>query len=132
MDIHAKYVRMKDATLYLEKYTDGSLALVAEAEDEDGFPDRETFSVNLSAYDMHPPEGHVYIKAENEHTGLTDELVKLGVVEIVEPITYGPYGSRGHLVKITHATLATLIALGGDGSKAAYEAGHDKLAKEGN
>ena len=130
MDIHARYVHMDNAMLYLEKYTDGSLALVAEAFDEDGLPDRDTFSVNLSAYDMHPPEGHVFIKAEAEHEGLTDALVKLGVVEVVKPIQYGPYGVRGHLVKITHATLATLLQLGGDGSKNAYEEGHAKLEEE--
>lgn len=97
--IDAVYVHMKDAEVRLDKYTDGSLALVAEDVDEDGMPNVETFSTNLSHYDMHPPEGHVYIKSYAEHEGLAEALAELGLVTIVEPVTFGPFGN-GHLVKL--------------------------------
>ncbi len=99
--IDARYVHMKNAQVTLEKYTDGSLALVASDEDEDAYPNHETFSVNLTAYDMHPPEGHVFIKAETEHEGLPQALMDVGLGTIVERIAYGPFGSAGVLFKLS-------------------------------
>lgn len=98
--IHARYVDMTDAEVKLEKYTDGSLALVAEDVDEDGMPDIETFSVNLSAYDMHPPEGHVFIKDYSEHEGVAYALEALGIVTVVEAFNFGPFRTPGLLVKV--------------------------------
>lgn len=116
--INARYVHMKDAQVTLEKFTDGSLALCATDVDEDGLPNEETFSINLAAYDMHPPEGHVFVKDYSEHEGLAQALVNAGLVRIVEPITFGPFGT-GYLVEIADATLRLSMALGIDASKEA-------------
>lgn len=91
---------MENAQVSLEKYTDGSTALVAMSVDEDGMPDIETMSTNLSFYGLNPPDGHVYIKDYSEHEGLAIELSERGMVEIVEPVRFGPFG-QGHLVKVT-------------------------------
>jgi len=120
--ITARYVRMENAQVTLEKYTDGSLALMAEDVDEDGLPNVETFSVNLSAYDMYPPEGHIFVKDYSEHEGLADALVAAGLVTIVQPIAIGEFGSKGYLVRITDATLVTALNLGVDASKEAATA----------
>jgi len=116
-EINARYVRMKNAQVTLEKYADGSLALVAEDVDEDGIPNVETLSVNLTAYDMHPPEGHVFVKDHSEHEGLAQALVDAGLVEIVgEKFSFGPFGT-GYLVRITDATLVFAMNMGIDASK---------------
>lgn len=102
--LDARYVHMKNAQVRLEKYTDGSLALVAEDVDEDGIPNHETFSVNLSGYKMYPPEGHVYIKDYSEHEGLAKALADLGLVELVKRVRFGPFGTA-LLVKISDSIL---------------------------
>lgn len=119
--IHARYVHMENAQVTVEKYTDGSLALMAEDTDEDGMPNHETFSVNLSAYGMYPPEGHIFVKDYSEHEGLAQALVNAGLVSIVQPIVIGEFGSPGYLVRITDATLVTAMRLGVDASKDAAE-----------
>lgn len=117
-EITARYVRLKNAQVTLEKYTDGSLALVAQDEDEDGMPNVETLSVNLTAYDLHPPEGHVYVKDHSEHEGLAQALVNAGLVEIIgDKFTFGTFGS-GYLVRITDATLRFALEHDIDASKA--------------
>lgn len=121
-EINARYVRMKNVQVTLEKYTDGSLALMAEDEDEDGMPNVETLSVNLSAYDIHPPEGHIYVKDHSEHEGLAQALVNIGLVEIVgDKIRFGPFG-EGYLVRITDATLRFALGHDIDASKEAADA----------
>lgn len=124
--ITARYVRMKNAQVTLEKYADGSLALVAEDVDEDGIPNVETFSVNLSAYDMYPPEGHVFVKDYSEHEGLAQALVDAGLVTIVNPIAIGEFGSPGYLVNITDATLRIALGHNLDASKEAAESAKDE------
>lgn len=119
--ITARYVRMKNVQVTVEKYADGSLALVGEDTDEDGLPNKETFSVNLSAYGMYPPEGHIFVKDYSEHEGLANALVTAGLVAIVEPIRIGEFGSPGHLVRITDATLRFALEHGIDASKDAVE-----------
>lgn len=98
--ITARYVRLTDATVFLATYGDHSTALVAEATDEDGFPNRETLSVNLSAYAMTPPEGCVFVRDYSEHEGLVDALVEAGVASLVERITFGPHDVPGAVMKI--------------------------------
>lgn len=102
--IRARYVHMNNAQVSVQKYTDGSLALVAEDLDEYGLPNTETFSVNLGpAYGLNPPEGHVYIKDYAEHEGLASALAEVGIVTIVEKVHFGPHSSTAHLVKINDA-----------------------------
>src|SRR5690606_1071240 len=98
--IHSRHVHMENAQARMQKYADGSTALVAESVDEDGMPDIETMSTNLSFYGLNPPDGHVYIKDYSEHEGLAIELSERGMVEIIEPIRFGPFG-HGYLVKVT-------------------------------
>lgn len=119
--INSRYVHMTDAQVTLEKYADGSLALCAADVDEDGLPNEETFSMNLSHYDMRPPKGHVFVKDYSEHEGLAQALVNAGLVRIVEPITFGPFGT-GYLVEITDATLRFALDHGIDASKDASDA----------
>lgn len=99
--IDARYVHMKDAEVRLTTYHDGTTALIASDTDEDGMPDEMTFSVNLAAYDLVPDEGFVYIKDDAECEGLAKALEELGIVEIVESVTYGPFRVRADLVKVT-------------------------------
>lgn len=105
--INARYVHMKDADVITTTYSDGSLALIGKDTDEDGIPNMETFSINLgSAFGLIPPKGHVYVKDYSENEGLAVELDRLGVVTIVERITFGPHGSPAFLVKIADSILS--------------------------
>jgi hypothetical protein len=83
---------------------------------------------------MHPPQGHVFVKDYSEHEGLAQALVNAGLVRIVEPITFGPFGT-GYLVEITDATLRTSIALDIDASASAAgtaQAEADRISEGGN
>jgi hypothetical protein len=53
-EITARYVRMKNAQVTLEKYDNGDLALVGQDTDEDGLPNVESLSINLAAYETSP------------------------------------------------------------------------------
>lgn len=57
-------------------------------------------STNLEVYGIEPGSGEATIKDYSEHEGLTDNLVKLGLVEIIKHVTFGPFNSRGYLVKV--------------------------------
>lgn len=103
--LDARHVHMENAQVRLGNYSDGSLALLATAEDEDGYPDENVFSLNLSAYDMHPPEGHVYIRSDAEYQGVTDALIELGLAVSKKAFTFGPYRSKADLVKLSDALL---------------------------
>lgn len=98
--IDARYVHSKNVQVTLGIYSNGQLALIGESEDEEGYPDSETYSVNLVAYDMIPPNGHVYIKDDSEHKGLAHALQNVGVGTVIEPIYYGPFRTPGVLFKL--------------------------------
>lgn len=101
-NINAKHVRVKDGTLRPGQYADGSFALQIEDADEDGMPNTETLSVNLSAYLPAPPEGHIYVKDYAENEGLPDALEEAGIGEIVgDPLYIGPFNSLVRLVRLT-------------------------------
>jgi len=102
--IKSRFVNMEKAHVSLRSYDDGSTALVAEElVQEDGYTelDRETLSVNLGAYGMYPPLGHVYVRNYAEHEGLPQALADAGIVRLVEPITFGPFNVAGYLVEVT-------------------------------
>lgn len=60
----------------------------------------ERVSVNLSAYGLEAPAGHVFVKDWSEHRGLAKSLVDQGLGQIVETVTVGPFDSPAHLVKV--------------------------------
>jgi hypothetical protein len=74
-------------------YGDGSPAL--QIWDAEG---PESLSINLSAYGMVAPEGHIFVKNYSEHEGLPDELQRLGIATKVNEVPIG-YGS-GWLMKL--------------------------------
>lgn len=97
--IHSRYVHITDGELVREVYEDGTLYLGVEYEWE-GLPESETLSVNLSAYDMTPPEGHIYVKDYSESEGLPQALVASGIAEYVEEYRLGPFDCRFVLMKV--------------------------------
>lgn len=103
-NINSRYVHMKDAVVTVGQYADGSTALTAEASDEDGYPDRETLSVNLSGLGhVAPYPDTIYVPTWSEHDGLPGALQDAGIAtdtgEAVE-IDYG-----------THRVVAVLMRL---------------------
>lgn len=98
LDTDAMHIRK--GLVSLANYSDGSLAVVIDSEDDDGYPEQDVVSVYLAAYGMTAPEGHIYIKDEVEHAGLTDALMELGLVVSKEAVTYGPYRTKGYLAKL--------------------------------
>lgn len=106
--IDSRHVHMVDATVWVGKYTDGNLALLASAffeDDGESYPNDETLSVNLAGYGMIPPPGHVYVKDYAEHEGLPRALEEAGVAFIVgAPVPIGPY-SFGNLMKVADSIL---------------------------
>ena len=99
-DINAESVRMKNAQVTLDKYTDGTVALVATDTDEDGMPNVETLSVNLTAYGLTPPDGFLYIKDYSEGVGVTAELARLGFVKPEARFPVGPFRVQVWLVRM--------------------------------
>lgn len=104
--IKSAYVDMTDADLRTTRYADGSLALIASATDEDGFPDEETLSINLGVYGLTPPPGCVYVKDYSEHRGLPQALVTAGVGTIEGAVTFGPFGSAAALFRLNEDVLS--------------------------
>lgn len=99
ININTKYVHITDGTLVRQMYDDGSLALQVEYE-YDGYPERETLSVNLSFYGMVPPEGHIYVKDYAESEGLPAALVAAGIASEVSDERIGPFNVRVVLMKL--------------------------------
>lgn len=60
----------------------------------------EVISVNLAAYGLEAPEGHVYIKDWSEHSGLADSLQEHGAVQKVSSVKVGPFSSTAWLVRV--------------------------------
>lgn len=103
--IDAKYINMKNAQVSVEKYTDGTLGLIAQDEDEEGYPNEEHFSVNLAAYGLTPDDGCVFIKDYSEHEGLAKALEGLGLGTIARTFQFGPFSSNAHEFKLTDALI---------------------------
>lgn len=80
-------------------YQDGSPALVFHS----GY-DRDALSVNLIAYGLIAPEGHVYVKGYGEHEGLPQALVDAGIAEFaVVPhnrVEFGGHDAWAMLMKV--------------------------------
>ena len=104
--IKSQYVDMTDADLRTARYADGSLALIASATDEDGFPDQETLSINLGVYGLTPPPGCVYVKDYSEHEGLPQALVEAGVGTIENAVTFGPFNASAALFRLNEDVLS--------------------------
>lgn len=79
------------------RYADGSPVLLFSP--DSGEP-AWALSTNLAGHGIVTPENHAYIKGYAEHEGLCEALVKLGVVEVVQEITFGPYDTKATLVKV--------------------------------
>ena len=60
----------------------------------------ETLSVNLQAYGLLAPSGHVWIKDWSEHEGLAASLAASGLVDEVSDTFVGPFFSRAVLVRV--------------------------------
>lgn len=60
----------------------------------------EILSVNLAAYGLVAPEGHVYIKDWSEGHGVAASLAASGVVKEVSDVLVGPFSSRAVLVRV--------------------------------
>lgn len=103
--IDAVYVHMKDANVRVSQYADKSLALIAEGVDDEGFPDVETLSVNLTAYNLRPAPNCVYVKAYAEHEGLAEALVTAGIGVIEGTIHFGPYNTTAHVLRLNEEVL---------------------------
>lgn len=79
------------------QYADGTPALLFNP--DSGEP-AYALSVNLVGHDLHPPDGHVFIKGYAEHEGVCECLVDNGAVEVVRGFTFGPYDTKASLVKV--------------------------------
>jgi hypothetical protein len=93
-------VKMKYSTLTgpvrMHRYADGTPCLLMAAGDSRP----EVLSINLTAYNLTPPEGHVYVKNYGEHEGLPDALVEAGVAEKVYEVGFGPYDATAWLMRV--------------------------------
>lgn len=114
--IDAKFVHVKDGTLRLRQYADGSLAVQVEyIEHDDGFtyPASETLSVNMSAYLPNPEPHHFYVKAYGEHEGLPEALVTAGLAEVIgDPIYFGPFNTSVYLMRLTESVAESTLTTG--------------------
>lgn len=101
--IETKFVHMKDALVSRAKYHDGSLAVVAEGDDEDGMGTRETLSTNLSAYGFVPGPNQFFVKDYSEHEGLAVALAMRGIATLVDPApyTFGPHDAKAYLMQLS-------------------------------
>lgn len=97
-NINSEYVHMPTATVTVGKYTDGTVAVMANNSDEPW--DDEVLSVNLGGYEMYPPEGHVYVRDYSEHEGLPAALEAAGIATVVERLSFGPHGVKGALMRL--------------------------------
>lgn len=79
------------------EHLDEQRALVLHPYDE---PVPEVVSVNLQAYGLLAPKGHVYIKDWSEGEGVADSLEAAGAVQKISQVRVGPFDSRAWLVKV--------------------------------
>lgn len=75
---------------------DATSALLYFVTDEDA----EVISVDLYAYGLSTPQGHIWIKDWSEHAGIANQLVGMEVLEYKATATVGPFSSPAHLVKV--------------------------------
>ncbi len=99
-DIKARYVDLPQAKVDAAKYADGSVALIARGEYDDGEPFNEVLTVNLTGYNMTPPAGHVFVRDYSEHEGLPDALEKLGILRKAGTSSIGPFDAKVALMKV--------------------------------
>ena len=84
-------LKRRGAEFQMCAYPDGSPALLVNG---------EVISVNLAAYKMVAPEGHVYIPGYSEHSGLPAKLIDLGVATPIYEVTFGPFDACAWLMRI--------------------------------
>lgn len=94
--LNAKYVR-GTGDITKAAYENGSMALCFDAGGGDGF---DTLSVNLVAYGLVAPDGHVYVRNYSEGEGLADALAEAGVAWPVSIVTFGPHDTTATLMKV--------------------------------
>lgn len=82
--------------LELTTYISGTMALVLHG--DDGGIDR--LSVNLDAYGIVPPPGHILIPEGDGLEGIAAELERIGVVTLTDKVMYGSFRSVAHVAKI--------------------------------
>lgn len=105
-DIDARFLHMKDAIVTPRQYADGSLALTAEANDDDGFPEHETLSVNLTGWGVpEPPAEHIYVPTWSEHEGLVEALEAAGIATRTDERVYGSFNVHAVLMRVSPAVL---------------------------
>ena len=75
--LDARYLKVT-GMIFKGKYGDGSLALQIHGEEGP-----EVLSVNLGAYGLVAPEGHIYVRNYSQHEGLVEELERAGIAERV-------------------------------------------------
>lgn len=83
-NFRSRYLSLTDVRFRTTRYQDGTPALLVEGFDEDG-PTQEILSANCSVYG----ETRLVIPDYSEHEGVTVELVRLGIVKIIEPVQIG-------------------------------------------
>lgn len=74
MDISLGGVTYKDVTVSKDKYGDGSLALILE--------DGERIAVVSVWLEEHPADGCIWVKNYSENSGIQEEMVSLGLLEL--------------------------------------------------
>ena len=77
------------------RYPNGSTALLAQDGEE-----TEVLSVNLTAYGLHAPDGHVFVKDYSEHSGLPVALEAADVAHAVRVVVFGPFRTTAVLMKL--------------------------------
>jgi hypothetical protein len=87
-----------DGIVNVGQYGNGSLALTFTG--EDGEP-LSTLSINLEAYGLVPPEGHIFVKNYAESEGLAAGLEAAGIAEPRGTVTFGPYDTTATLMLVT-------------------------------
>lgn len=60
----------------------------------------ERLSISLTAYGREPDDGCVFIKGWSEHEGLAESLEEQGLVEIVDRMIVGPFGSTAYEARV--------------------------------
>lgn len=76
--IKTQFLDEKNVIVHFGEYHDRTTAIQLFA--QDGVP-LMTATVNLSAYQMAPKPGHVFIKEYSENEGITAALVANGIIE---------------------------------------------------
>ena len=106
-DIDGRFIHMKQATVIVSQYADGTVALIAEDTDSDGFPNRETLSVNLTGYGLYPPDPDtIFVPSWSENEGLPEALDAAGIAVPVDQAHFGPFATTAVLMRLTEAVMS--------------------------